>query len=239
MAIRPFQRKKTYKKSIRPISPQAHTLPMRTDDPLLPLAIEQIGLVVFSLIGWTGIHLSLRRSVKWKLRRAGTKLKVLEGLVRKLIMVLALDLDLAPVKPRPRQSVTPADAPCEDASQPSDSIDIITFPKVRCPSLSLLPSPMDFSVGTDLSQLPRRTTPVHIMARRFSRRIVALQKVLDAPEVHAKRLARSLDKIRSAGEPKPFLVASSFANGFRPELSLLHVGLTERLRAQLKTWDSS
>ncbi|MEM6412717.1 MAG: hypothetical protein AAF683_14415, partial [Pseudomonadota bacterium] len=73
---------------------------MRTDDPLLPLAIEQIGLVVFSLIGWTGIHLSLRRPVKWKLRRAGTKLKVLEGLVRKLIMVLALELDLAPVKPR-------------------------------------------------------------------------------------------------------------------------------------------
>ncbi|MEM9844883.1 MAG: hypothetical protein AAF965_08800, partial [Pseudomonadota bacterium] len=78
-----------------------------------------------------------------------------------------------------------------------------------------------------------------IMARRFSRRIVALQKVLDAPEAHAKRLARSLHRIRKAGEPKPFLVASSFPNGFKPELSLLHVGLTERLRAQLDLWDSS
>ncbi|MEM8636372.1 MAG: hypothetical protein AAGF33_15505, partial [Pseudomonadota bacterium] len=106
-------------------SPQAHTLPMRTDDPLLPLAIEQISLVVFSLIGWTGIHLSLRRPVKWKLRRAGTKLKVLEGLVRKLIMVMALDLDLAPVKPRPKLSAAPADGLCDDATQPSDSIEII------------------------------------------------------------------------------------------------------------------
>ncbi|MEM6900125.1 MAG: hypothetical protein AAF583_10175 [Pseudomonadota bacterium] len=211
---------------------------MRTDDPLLPLTIEQIGLVVFSLIGGTGIHRYRRRPVKWKLRRAGTKLKVLEGLVRKLIMVLALDLDLAPVKPRPRPSLAPADASCEDASQPSDSIEIITFPRLRQPSLSLLPPPMDFGEGIDFSQLPRATTPVHIMARRFSRRIVALQKVLDAPEVHAKRLARSLHRIRKAGEPKPFLVASSFPNGFRPELSLLHVGLTERLRAQLHLWAS-
>ncbi|MEM8634105.1 MAG: hypothetical protein AAGF33_03935 [Pseudomonadota bacterium] len=209
---------------------------MRTDDPLLPMAIEQIGLVVFSLIGWTGIHLSLRRPVKWKLRRAGTKLKVLEGLVRKLIMVLALELDLAPVRPR---SKPPADEPCEHTAQTPDSIEIIAFPRVRQPSLSLLPSPMDFSVGKDLSQLPRRAMPVHIMARRFSRRVVALQKVLDAPEVHAKRLARSLHRIRKAGEPKPFLVASSFPNGFRPELSLLHVGLTERLRSQLHLWDSS
>ncbi|MEM6901359.1 MAG: hypothetical protein AAF583_16520, partial [Pseudomonadota bacterium] len=127
----------------------------------------------------------------------------------------------------------------EDATQTPDGIEEITFPRLRQPSLSLLPPVMDFSEGVDLSQLPRRTTPVHIMARRFSRRIVALQKVLDAPEVHAKRLARSLHRIRKAGEPKPFLVASSFPNGFRPELSLLHVGLTERLRAQLKAWDSS
>ncbi|MEM8636783.1 MAG: hypothetical protein AAGF33_17590 [Pseudomonadota bacterium] len=208
---------------------------MRTDDPLLPMAIEQIGLVVFSLIGWTGIHLSLRRPVKWKLRRAGTKLRVLEGLVRKLIMVLALELDLAPVKPR---SKSPADEPCEDAAQTPDIIEQITFPRARCPSLSLLPPVMGFSEGVDLSQLPRRMTPVHIMAGRFSRRIVALQKVLDAPEVHAQRLARSLHRIRKAGEPKPFLVASPFPNGFRPELSLLHVGLTERLRAQLKAWAS-
>ncbi|MEM6899494.1 MAG: hypothetical protein AAF583_06980, partial [Pseudomonadota bacterium] len=216
-----------------------HTLPMRTDDPLLPLAIEQIGLVVFSLIGWTGIHLSLRRPVKWKLRRAGTKLKVLEGLVRKLIMVLALNLDLAPVKPRRKSSAAPTDVLCEKIAQTPDGIEIIEFPRARCPSLSLLPPVMDFSEGIDLSRLPRRATPVHIMARRFSRRIVALQKVLDAPEVHAKRLARSLQRIRKAGEPKPFLVASSFPNGFRPELSLLHVGLTERLRSQLKGWDSS
>ncbi|MEM6412154.1 MAG: hypothetical protein AAF683_11530 [Pseudomonadota bacterium] len=212
---------------------------MRTDDPLLPLAIEQIGLVVFSLIGWTGIHLSLRGPVKWKLRRAGTKLKVLEGLVRKLIMVLALELDPTPVKPRPKPSTATADEPCEDAAQTPDNTEEIIFPRVRCASLSLLPPVMDFSEGIDLSQLPRRTTPVHIMARRFSSRIVALQKVLDAPEAHAKRLARSLHRIRKAGEPKPFLVASSFPNGFRPELSLLNVGLTERLRAQLHLWDSS
>ncbi|MEM6412755.1 MAG: hypothetical protein AAF683_14615 [Pseudomonadota bacterium] len=212
---------------------------MRTDDPLLPLAIEQIGLVVFSLIGWTGIHLSLRRPVKWKLRRAGTKLKVLEGLVRKLIMVLALDLDLAPVRPQSKPNAACADEPCEDIAQTPDSIEIIEFPRLRQPSLSLLPPVMDFSEGADLSQLPHRATPVHIMARRFSRRIIALQKVLDAPEVHARRLARSLHRIRKAGEPKPFLVASSFPNGFRPELSLLHVGLTERLRSQLKAWDSS
>ncbi|MEO0881084.1 MAG: hypothetical protein AAFY34_00005, partial [Pseudomonadota bacterium] len=61
---------------------------MRTDDALFPLAIEQIGLAVVGLIGWTGIHIAERTPAKWRLRRAGTKLKALENLVRRLIMLI-------------------------------------------------------------------------------------------------------------------------------------------------------
>ncbi|MEM8635817.1 MAG: hypothetical protein AAGF33_12645 [Pseudomonadota bacterium] len=214
---------------------------MRPVDDILPLAIEQVGLVIFNLIGWTGIHLSLRSPVKWKLRRAGTRLKVLEGFVQRLMLVMALQTDLPPVKPRRTANKiddTPNVPSPENLSEFSD-ITLAEFPRVRQPSLTLLPPPMDYSEGVDLSQLPLRNTPVHIMARRFSRRIIALQKVLDAPEAHARRLARALHRIRKAGVPKPVLFAGPFPNGFRPELSLLHVGVNEQLRNALKAWDTS
>ncbi|MEO1406620.1 MAG: hypothetical protein AAFV54_09025 [Pseudomonadota bacterium] len=222
-------------KSIRPTSHSPHTLRMRSDDPIFPIAIEQIGLAVTTLIGWTGVHLSEHIPSKWRLRKASTRLKALETLVRWLILFMALQLDLEPPKPRP--------APTKSASVPepetTDGVELVEFPRARSVSLSLVPQLMDFSERPDLSHLPRNTTPAHIAARRFSRRIIALQKVLDAPEAHAKRLARHLSKLRKSGEPKPLLMPTSTPTGLSPEIGLLHGGLAHQLREALKAWDSS
>ena len=209
---------------------------MPSVDDIPPLAIEQIGLAVVGLIGWTGVHLSMRVPSKWRLRRAGTRLKVLEMLVRRLIILMALELDPVPAKPKPEQGRTSPDLVGEAA----DGVDHADFPKVCGLGLSLLPSRMEFGKCPDFSQFRCRTTPpIHIAARRFSRRIVALQKVLDAPEAHAKRLARHLFRIRRAGETAPLLGAVSVSSGLPPEIGLLHGGLAMELRDALKGWDSS
>ncbi|MEM7661736.1 MAG: hypothetical protein AAF292_05770 [Pseudomonadota bacterium] len=208
---------------------------MRSDDPLFLVAVEQIGLAVTSLIGWTGVHIAEHIPSKWKLRKAGTRLKALETLVRRLILFMALQLDLKPETPRP--------APTKSTNAPEpealDGVELAEFPRARRVNLSLVPQLMDFSERLDFSHLPRHTTPTHIAARRFSRRIIALQKVLDAPDAHAKRLARHLSNLRKSGEPKPLLIPAAVPAGLSPEIGLLHGGLAHQLQDALKHWDSS
>ncbi|MEM7663915.1 MAG: hypothetical protein AAF292_16850 [Pseudomonadota bacterium] len=222
-------------KSIRQALAPPILLGMRSDDPIFPMAIEQIGLAVTSLIGWTGVHIAEHIPSRWKLRKASTLLKALETLVRRLILFMALQLDSESVKPR---STTTKSA-TESESEITDGVELVAFPRARWASLSLVPQLIDFSERPDLSHLPRNTTPTHIAAKRFSRRIVALQKVLDAPEVHAKRLARHLSKLRKSGEPKPVLTPTSIPTGLSPEIGLLHGGLAHQLQEHLQKWDSS
>ncbi|MEO0883044.1 MAG: hypothetical protein AAFY34_09945, partial [Pseudomonadota bacterium] len=127
---------------------------MRTDDALFPLAIEQIGLAVIGLIGWTGIHIAERPPAKWRLRRAGTKLKALENLVRRLIMLIALKLDVAPSEKRNALKVQEQDSDPQ-ASETYENIEQAVFPQTRRVSLSLLPPLMDFSERPDFSGFQR------------------------------------------------------------------------------------
>ncbi|MEO0883511.1 MAG: hypothetical protein AAFY34_12410 [Pseudomonadota bacterium] len=211
---------------------------MRTDDALFSIAIEQIGLAVIGLIGWTGIHIAERTPVKWRLRRAGTKLKALENLVRRLIMLIALKLDVTPSEGRNTNKVQKQDVD----PQPSETLGDIeqaVFPKTRRVRLSLLPPLMDFSERPDFSGVQRSPTPVHIAVRRFSRRIIALQRVLDAPEAHAKRLARRLYDLRQSGELTPIVAPGAPPAGLSPEIGILHGGISFELREALKGWASA
>ncbi|MEO1476148.1 MAG: hypothetical protein AAFS13_07175 [Pseudomonadota bacterium] len=208
---------------------------MRVSDDILPMAITQIGLAVTALIGWTGVHLSEHVPSKWKLRKASTRLKALETLVRRLIMLLALDVAWEPKTPRAIQ--TKPDR--EDAAETINGVEIAQFPKARQRGLSLMPRIIDISKRPDFSHLPRGATPIHMSTKRFARRIIALQKVLDAPEAHAKRLARHLSKLRKPKEPAPVLIPLAIPNGLAPEIGLLSGGLAMRLSAAFKAWDSS
>ncbi|MEO1406370.1 MAG: hypothetical protein AAFV54_07745, partial [Pseudomonadota bacterium] len=69
--------------------------------------------------------------------------------------------------------------------------------------------------------------------------IIALQRVLDTPDAHAKRLARHLSTLRKSGEPKPLLIPAAVPAGLSPEIGLLYGGLAHQLHQALKSWDSS
>ncbi|MEO1476383.1 MAG: hypothetical protein AAFS13_08365, partial [Pseudomonadota bacterium] len=184
--------------------------------------------------GETGVHIAEHVPSKWKLRKASTRLKALETLVRRLIMLLALEVEWEPKAPRAVQTKPdPHKIP-----ETIDGVETVEFPNARQRGLSLMPRIIDISERLDVSHLPRRSTPIHISTKRFARRIVALQKVLEAPEAHAKRLARHLSKLQKSKEPAPVLIPLAIPNGLAPEIGLLSGGLAMRLGDALEVWAS-
>ncbi|MEM9669843.1 MAG: hypothetical protein AAF950_13035, partial [Pseudomonadota bacterium] len=81
---------------------------------LSTIAISEIDKAVTGLIGWTSIHLSIERVTRTRLRRASAQLRALETLLRRLIMYLALQIDLEPRTDSPPTGKAGAPEP-EDA----------------------------------------------------------------------------------------------------------------------------
>ena len=73
-----------------------------------------------------------------------------------------------------------------------------------------------------------------VPAAAFLARISALYKVLEAPELYARRLARSLDRQRKRGGPKPHALPTASACRLRPELGLIATALPGLLSAALE-----
>ncbi|MEM9669725.1 MAG: hypothetical protein AAF950_12445, partial [Pseudomonadota bacterium] len=147
--------------------------------------------------------------------------------------------DLEPRTDSPPTGKAAAQEPDNTPIQTPDDIEIAHFPRVRLPHLALTPSYGDGRPAPDFSELSRRVTPTHILARRFARRIIAIRKVIDAPEAHAKRLAHRLRIMRVAREPAPILLPQIVPRGMSTELSVIHGALKVELRTALKAWDSS
>ena len=164
---------------------------------LIHHGLEQARFALTNIIGLTNIHLkplTLRRSLK---RRASGRLKQLEVIVRRLLTLMALALELAPV--RPRTGLTPA-----TTSPLPEGTEIVTFP-----------APYRFAL------------------------VSALYKVLEAPDLYARRLARSLARQQKRGDPKPVALPMASAYRLRPELGAVATALPGLLNAALETWDNS
>ena len=190
--------------------------------------LEQARLALTNIIGLTNIHLkplTLKRSLKQK---ASGRLKQLEIIVRRLLTLMALALELAPVRPR----LTPATSSPHPAAT-----EIATFPSPRRFALSArIPSGHDWS-GDGLALDRQRTGPVP--AAPFLARVSALYKVLDNPDLHARRLARSLARQQKRGDPKPVALPMASAYRLRPELGMIATALPGLLSAALERWDNS
>ena len=78
-----------------------------------------------------------------------------------------------------------------------------------------------------------------VPAAPFLARVSALYKVLEAPDLYAKRLARSLARQRQRGDPKPVALPMASAWRLRPELGIIATALPGLLNAALEKWDNS
>ena len=194
---------------------------------LIHHGLEQARYALLAVINMTNAHLrplTLRRSLRQK---AMGRLKQLEIIVRRLLTLMALSLALPPPQP-PR--ATPVPLP--------EGTELVTFPAPRRFALSGRVQP---NVDPDAPVLfpgsIRATGPVP--AAPLLARVSALYKVLEAPDLYAKRLARSLARQRQRGDPKPVALPMASAWRLRPELGIIATALPGLLNAALEKWDNS
>jgi hypothetical protein len=205
---------------------------MQVSDAFIAHGLEQARYVLFNVRNLTDMvraPVTLRRGTA---QRARAKLKILETIVRRLLWLMALGLTLAPVRPRAATGPVPLAPGVEDVTQ--------SFPSVPACRISLAGRAMDMTLTEGSGHFPdtvRASGPVP--AARIFARIIALHELLSAPEAHAKRLARSLERLRRKGEARPVCMPDTGAFRLRAELGLVATALPGMINARLETWESS
>lgn len=205
---------------------------MVPDAGYIAFALEEVRCAVSDVMVRTGIQMrdtAMPRSIA---RRAGGRLRVLEAMVRKFIVLIALGLKLAPVQARPPAS------PCKGPDPvPEDGVEIVHFPRAHVRRLRLLPGFVDAFNRDNLAPGCRANGPVPLA--RLWARFNAIARVLASPEAHARRVARGLARLKRASEPAPVIRPIPRSHRLGPELGLLAGALPMQLRAAFANWNET
>lgn len=168
------------------------------------------------MAGLHGEPETLRKSVK---RRCLARLKRLAVLLRRLILLMALALDLAPEPPRRGRNYFETDR------KPSPKRHAFRLAPAPCTAPS-------WSVR-GVFAVPARPGPVP--AAPLIARWQAMLDVLKHCDRRARRLARTLARWRAGGEPRPVVLPLA-TRRLPAALGLLSGALTVRLAAALDRW---
>ena len=196
---------------------------------ILERGLEQAGLAVLDASALANLHLGPKQIGRRVAQRISGRLKLLETLVRRLILVLALNLSLAPTAPPASRA-----APKPEPDLP-DGVELAIFPRLYPKRLNLLPARQSFEAeGGFPASSSRATGPVS--PHRLMVRIAALQRVIADPDGHALRLARHLRRLQERGEPRPVIGPAPRAFRLSPELGAIATLLPVQIQAALETW---
>ncbi|MEO1963951.1 hypothetical protein [Hyphomonas sp.] len=153
-------------------------------------------------------------------RRVSAELKRLGVLLRRLIFLMALQVELAPLVPRP---VSNYFEKTEGEAKP------------RKPFFSVLPVPSgpapDFLHGPII--VPTRAP---VPAAPLIARWEAMLDTLRYRQRRAKCLARTIQRWKAAGEARPFIAPIPKTHAMPAALGLVSGGLTVQLIEALKDW---
>ena len=177
-----------------------------------------------SLAEMTEAHLNPVTLKRTLAQRARAELARLEIIIRRLLTLMALGLVLPPVPVR-ASSVHPS---CTGRVETKASTGLTGLsPRILGPDMD----------GSALASATRACGPVQ--AAPILARLAALQELLAAPEAHAKRLARTLERQRKAGDAAPMALPMTRTHRLPPELGAIATALPEILRDAFKSWESS
>ena len=177
-----------------------------------------------SVAAMTNAHLNPSTLKRTLAQRARAELARLEIIIRRLLTLMALGLVLPPVSIR-AFSVHPS---CTGRVETKASTGLTGLsPRLIGPDME----------RAGLATTARACGPVP--AAPILARLAALQELLAAPEAHAKRLARTLERHRKAGDPAPMALPMPRSHRLPPELGAIATALPELLRDAFKSWESS
>ena len=208
----------------------------------LSCGLERARGAVVSVVGMADLQTGARDLTHGLLARASGRLRQVEAIVRRLIFLMALSVQLGPTAPRKRGG---AGEPGLPAGLP-EGTELAIFPRAYQHRLQLLPPRTPFAVTGQgwgsfgaVSVQSEDRSRAKPDPRRLIARIVAVQRVLAAPEAHARRLARSLKRLQAKGEPQPMIGPVESAFRLSPELGAIASLLPGMIRAGLESWESS
>jgi hypothetical protein len=172
----------------------------------------------------TNAHLNPTTLKRTLAQRARAELARLEIIIRRLLVLMALGLVLPPVPVR------------ASSGHHSGTERIETKASTSLQGLS--PRCLGPDMDRDgLATTARACGPVP--AAPLLARLAALQALLAAPEAHARRLARTLERQRKAGEAAPMALPMTRTYRMPPELGAIATALPELLRDAFKSWETS
>ncbi|KDA03032.1 hypothetical protein [Hyphomonas oceanitis] len=177
-----------------------------------------------NLAAMTNAHLHPTTLKRTLAQRARAELVRLEIIIRRLLVLMALGLVLPPVPVR------------ASSGHHSDTERVET--KASTGLTGLAPRVLGPDMDRDgLATAARSCGPVQ--AAPILARLAALQELLAAPEAHARRLARTLERQRKAGEAAPMALPMTRTHRLPPELGAIATALPELLRDAFKSWETS
>ncbi len=207
-------------RSIHPISVHANLSGMTYSTGFLTQAYNTIALAVAQTGVKAGLFRYPERISKTVKRRVSADLKRLAVLLRRLIFLIALQVELAPVKPRTGSNYF------EKAEGEPDA---------RKAFFSVLPIPAgeapDFLRGPVI--VPTRgPVPAAPLIARWE----AMLETLKFCKRRAKCLARTIQRWKAAGEARPYIVPIPRTHAMPAALGIVSGGLTVQLTQALRDW---
>lgn len=204
---------------------------MSVDRTFLNMGLTLAERALVDLMGRDNLQLEPKTMPRTRRQRASGRLRQIEQIVRRLIFLMALTLTLGPVRPR-----GPARTP--DLPEGAELALLPTVPEWRMALMPCAQAHAGFSpFMVHAAPVSRPSGPVSTAP--LLQRIRALHRLLETPDTAAKRLARTIERLRAAGEPKPMITPPASAFRLGPELGALSVALPGLLNTALETWESS
>ena len=203
---------------------------MNVDQAFFEQGFRLAGEAVLAAVAKAGLHLRPERLSRAAARRCRVSFRQIAAIVRRLIFLMALQIELPPPRPRGRApAVMPAqmlegveDVTASFGPQPRGLA--LSPPKGRPPVPDSIKGPFGVHKGSDV-------LPGPLLARW-----AALYRVLDDPARHARRLAASIRRWRQAGEAAPVCLPLGFERRLPAELGLVARVLPQLIGKAIHPW---
>ena len=160
---------------------------------------------------------TLAKSVK---RRCLAELRRLETLIRRLIFLMALSVELAPILPREGRNYFREE-------------DAVPSPRKRSFRIA---SAASGAFRGSVEGVSGGLQPGPVDAAPVIARWTQLTRVWQSRERRAKLLARTLQRWQVKGEPKPYVLPMARLHRFSPELGLIASALPMLINKALIRW---
>ncbi|MEZ5945809.1 MAG: hypothetical protein R3C13_12470 [Hyphomonas sp.] len=169
------------------------------------------------------LHLRPETLTKAARRRCMAGFRQIAVLVRRLIFLMALSMQVPPAAPRAAASVPQPVGKAPGA---------LRAPRYRLP---LVPG-LSGAFPERLRSVDRSLAAGPVAAAPALARWAALHRLMEHPERHALRLARTLQRWQAAGEHRPHIAPFTGRQRLGTKFSLVTAVLPRLLKAALERW---